>query len=400
MRLLKTAVLTAFLVLPSAASELSYQSPADIREKYSDLALPEPRPAAAEAARELESVGLTQEDLDEAFRPEAAAPAPARAPAAALRDALLPKGGPDPVVITVPGLKFGEIGWKCFKLKHLLNFIKLFYRNKDVSEADIVNGIVAFSPRYFFPEDEDGYADSARMPDNYLEEKLKEIPGYAQHDVIVLPFAWSRDPDDSRAEVLRLQARLAEVYDTYKNTGRPIYILAHSWGSMLTHTALHRVAAERPDVKIDKFITAGSPLVPANFVVKLFVRLENRAEHLEKVVRKPANVGSWRNFWAHRDAYSNAIPAADYNFQADDKVENVEPKLIDLILHNKLLRKDARKDLFKIRDIKAWHGAYFFDYKASLKSIEKEIAVEVFRPAVAPQVVDCAKTPAVHMCRP
>ena len=160
---------------------------------------------------------------------------------------------------------------------------------------------------------------------------------------------------------------------------------------MLTHEALHRVGKYRPDVKIDKLITAGSPLVPANFVVKLFMKLQIKKEHLEKAVTKPANVKVWRNVWATRDAYSNAIPAADSNFQADAQVENVEPTLIDLILHNKLLKKEARSDLFKIRNIKDWHASYFFDFKASLKSINKEISVSIFRPVLAPQVVNCKK---------
>jgi len=354
-------VLLVSLHAAAPALELNAIKAADVKELSAGLAIPEPREAFAEAVDQ--------------------------------------KNGLDPVVITIPGLKFGELGWGCFELKHVLNFIRRFYDNKEISEADIVNGVVAFSPRYFFADEEDGAdsTDPARLEDNYLETKLKEIPGYDQHNVIIVPFAWSRDPGDTKATLPLLQARITQVYDTYKNTGRPIYILAHSWGSILAHTALHRVARERSDVKIDKLITAGSPLVPGNFVVKMFIKLEVSKEDLEKKVSKPASVKVWRNIWATRDAYSNEINAADSNYQADAEVENVEPTLINLILHNKLLKKEARKDLFKIRDIKAWHGAYFFDYKASLTSIHKEIFVPVFRPLLAPQVVDCSKTPA-PMC--
>lgn len=326
-------------------------------------------------------------------------------PKLAFSGEILSKSGLDPVVITVPGLKFGEIGWRSMELRNVLRFVRFFMRDKEITEADIVNGVVSFSPRYFFPEDdEDGRDlpeyDTSRLEDNYLEQKLKEIPGYDQHDVVIVPFAWSRDPGNTEIVIPELQARIAEVYDTYRGSGRPIYILAHSWGSVLTHTALHRLHRERPEVRVDKLITAGSPLVPANFVVKLFMKVERIKEGLEKKVRKPANVGVWNNLWAMRDAYSNAIPAADNNFQADAEVENVEPTLIDIILHKKPLRKEARKDLFKIRDIKAWHGAYFFDYQASLKSIQKEIFVPVFRPMLAPQVVSCAEQPSVPMCTP
>lgn len=369
MKSLKTifssALLSLSLLSQAPAFELESLNVSDIQEITADLRLPEPRQAYAEV-------------LDS-------------------------RNGLDPVVITIPGLKFGEIGFGSLELKNILRLIQFFMRDKEITEADIANGIVAFSPRYFFPQDEDGAEanhDTARLPDNYLEEKLKEIPGYEQHNVIVIPFSWSRDPGDTRATLPVLQARIIEVYDTYKNTGRPVYILAHSWGSMLAHTALHRLGAERPDVRIDKFITAGSPLVPGNYVVKMFIKLEVAKEKLEGRVSKPASVKVWRNIWAMRDAYSNEIPAADSNFQADAEVENVEPTLINLILHNKLLKKAARRDLFKIRDIKAWHGSYFYDYQASLTSIQKEIFVPVFRPLLAPQVMDCSKQLAAPMCVP
>jgi hypothetical protein len=386
--------LALFAPCPAAAADLNGLSAAEVRELSSGLALPQPLPAFEESP-------LTGPVAGAAGTQGQAAKAPAPLPA--FTEALTPKNGLDPVVITVSGLKFGEIGWGSLELRNFLRAIQFFFRDKEISEADIVNGVVSFSPRYFFPEDDEDarelpVQDPARLDDNYLEQKLKEIPGYDNHSVIVVPFAWSRDPGDSKQTVPLLQARITEVYDTFKDSGRPIYILAHSWGSVLSHTALHRVARARPDVRIDKFITAGSPLVPANFVVKLFMKLEIRKERLEKRVRKPASVRTWRNFWALRDAYSNLIPAADSNYQADAEVENVEPTLIDIILHKKPLRKEARKDLFKIRDIKAWHGAYFFDYRASLKSIDKEIYVPVFQPAVAPQLVDCAKEQAPAMC--
>ena len=320
-----------------------------------------------------------------------------KSPLPAIDEALSQRDGLDPVVITVPGLKFGEVGWGPLELKHFLKLIGIFFPHKAIDAADIANTFVAFNRDYFFLEEGESAADLAAgmperaMPDNYLELKLKEIPGYENHDIKVTPFPWSRDPADTEKTVPELEKTIIAAYDAYKNTGRPVYILAHSWGSVLAHEALHHVAKYRPDVRIDKFITAGSPLVPANFVVKLFMKLQIKKEHLEKAVTKPAGVKVWRNIWATRDAYSNAIPAADSNFQADAQVENVEPTLINLILHNKLLKKEARADLFKIRNIKDWHGAYFYDFKASLKSINKEIFVPVFRPLLAPQVVDCKK---------
>ena len=371
MKIIRTIFATAAAVLAlssaSPAQELNAINAADIGGLSADISLPPP-------------------------------------PLPALDEALTQKNGLDPVIITVPGLRFGEIGWGSMEIRNVLRFIQFFFRGKEITEADIANGLVAFNPRYFFQEDDrDGEeltaSDLDRMPDNYLELKLKELPGYDSHNIIILPFSWSRDPGDSKKTVPQLQAMITEVYDTYKDSGRPVYILAHSWGSVLSHTALHRVGRARPDVRIEKFITAGSPLVPGNIVTKLFMRLEVLKGRLQRRVTKPRVVGTWRNFWAARDAYSNAIPAADSNYQADAKVENLEPLLLQLILHNKLLKKQAGRDLFKMRDIKAWHGSYFFDYQASLKSISKEIAVAVFEPELAPQVIHCSENPA-PMCVP
>ncbi len=308
--------------------------------------------------------------------------------------------GLDPVVITLPGLKFSEIGWGSADLGNFLKFVRRIFPHKDITEEDQAGA--GYDARYFFPEEDEAGLEAeravVRLPDNYLELKLQELPGYAEHDVVVIPFAWSRDPGDTRKTVRRLQARIIEVYDKYKDSGRPIYILAHSWGSVLAHTALHKVGKRRPDVRIAKLITVGSPLVPSNPVVGLFLRFEALKTGLVRKVRKPSVVGVWSNIWAMRDSFSNAIPAADTNYQADAAVENVEPRLIDLILHDKQKRDDAKRDLFKIRNVKAWHGSYFYDYKAALKTLNREIFVQVFRPVLAPQVVDCGDGPAAAMC--
>lgn len=320
---------------------------------------------------------------------KALAPAiPASSPAAELRAYT----GKPPVVITVAGLSFGELGWGPLELKHFVRLINMFFPKKEDAAAALAGPFKEFNDKYFLldqPGAEQDLRDVSgenRLPDNYLEQKIEGLGG----GITVVPFPWSRDPGDSAKVVPQLESKIIQVYDSYKGTGRPIYILAHSWGSVLAHSALHRVDKDRPDVRIDKFITAGSPLVPANFVVALFDKLEIKKGDLEKKVTKPSVVRVWRNFWSSRDPYSNSLDAADSNCQVDAGVENVEPRLIDLILHDKPLRGQARKDLFKIRDIKAWHSAYFFDYSAYLASINKEISVAVFRPDVAPQVESTA----------
>ncbi|HBA59245.1 MAG TPA: hypothetical protein DCZ92_00190 [Elusimicrobia bacterium] len=308
----------------------------------------------------------------------------------AMTDALLDNPGPDPVVITVPGLSFAEIGPDPLEFKYILKLLKLLFPKKNVNEPALDAGIEEMNQEYFMLEDGETLpaGRALRVPDNYIEEKLKELPGYADHKITVIPFRWSRDPDDSETVIPELAAKIAEVYDTYKDSGRPVYILAHSWGTVLSHTALHQLGRSRPDVKIGRWITMGSPLMPGNIVVKMFVKLGIKKEHLEKVVSKPCIAAQWRNIWAERDMMSNEIKAADSNTQVDTQVAELEPQLINLILHSKPLKKLARKDLLTIRSIGAWHGSYFYDYRAFLKSLEKEIYIPVFAPVLAPQVVE------------
>ena len=313
-------------------------------------------------------------------------------PAASPLDAALaPESALDPVVITLAGLEFEEIGGP-LEVRHFLKLLKIFFPKRNFRENELAAAFADFNREYFFLEDEDdalalAAASDQKLPDNYVEASVRDVPGYAQHNVTVVPFLWSRDPDDSEEVTPVLAGKIIEVYDAYKASGRPIYILAHSWGSVLSHSALHAVARVRPDVRISKFITVGSPLMPANFVVNLFLKIEVKKEDLERAVSKPSIVKTWNNLWASRDAFSNAIASADTNYQADAEVEKVEPELINLILHNKPLKKDAKKDLFKVRNIEDWHSSYFYDYKATLKSLQKEISAVVFKPHLAPEIL-------------
>jgi pimeloyl-ACP methyl ester carboxylesterase len=313
--------------------------------------------------------------------------------ARAISDALLETDGLDPVVITIPGLSFAEIGPERLELKYLLKIINFFFPHKRITERDLAPHLDAANREYFMLEDGEPVPDlkSQRVPDNYIEEKLKELPGYANHDLVIIPFKWSRDPDDSETVIPYLAEQIARVHDQYRNSGRPIFILAHSWGTMLSHSALHRLARTRPEVKIKRWITMGSPLMPGNLVVDLFVKVGIKKEQLEKSVSKPASVAQWRNIWAKRDMLSNEVSPADSNTQVDVSVAPLEPQLIDLILHNKPLKKDAKKDLLKVRSIGDWHGSYFYDYRATLKSLQRDIYVPVFGPVLAPQVTGADK---------
>ena len=297
-----------------------------------------------------------------------------------------------PVVVTVPGIKFDKIGWGPLNIIGLNNFFSSFFKGRDPLEKQAVE--ITFG-------DPDGQAEAHTQAEtdadtlesdpltaNYLELKLMAMPEYAAHKPIIIPFAWSMDPADTASTILTLADSLAQIYDTYKNTGRPIYIFAHSWGTVLSHEALHRLEKTRPDIKIDKFITTGSPLVPGNLFLQMFVNMEKIKEGLLKKISKPANVRYWSNIWSSRDVFANAIPAADNNFQIDASIGAVEPALINLILRDKRLAPQARIDLLNVRHVVIWHRSYFSDFKVTLKSINKVIDLRIFRPIVASHVLN------------
>jgi hypothetical protein len=304
-----------------------------------------------------------------------------------LSDALASEG-PAPVVITVAGLRFDEIGPGKLELGFILRIIRRFFPGKTVDEAFLAGEVETFNTEHFMLDPgEVPASERIKLPDDYLEQRIREYPACAAAGVTVVPFHWSRDPDDTDKVVPAFMDRLAAVHAEYGGR-RPIYILAHSWGSMLMHETLHRLSRTRPDIVIDRLITTGSPLVPSNPVIGLFIRIGIKKEDLEKKASHPANVLQWRNIWSGRDPYSNEIKPADLNVRVDGSVENVEPTLIDLILHNKPLRKEAKSDLWRIRDIKKWHFSYLGDFSTVLKSIDKEISVRVFEPHVAVPIVD------------
>lgn len=185
--------------------------------------------------------------------------------------------------------------------------------------------------------------------------------------------------------------QLIKTYDENNGAGRPVYILAHSWGAIIMHDVLNQVAIKRPDIKIDKFLTLGSPLIPGNFIVNIFKNLQYNIAGLEKSVNKPANVRLWRNVWARHDIFSNAARTADVNVQVDASVGAPEVELTDVILYG-YHKLDAKTDLIALLNIRSWHTCYYHDYDAFFKTINRHIHLVIFDPQVAaPLVARAAK---------
>jgi pimeloyl-ACP methyl ester carboxylesterase len=230
---------------------------------------------------------------------------------------------------------------------------------------------------------QDIQADSkyVRLPDDYLDSRLASILPADKYTIV--PIRWSRDPDESAEAVPLVEAGIKRIFADAKAQGRPVYLVAHSWGTVLAHTALHRLAKSDPQVRIEKFITLGSPLVPGHWWLDIFMKYEIKQGQLQAHVAKPANVAAWVNLWGYNDLFSNQIAAADRNLLVDNGVSPLELQIKKAAEADHSLRPQAALDLFKLKSPKSWHFAYIYDLKFFLKTIQKEFDQAVLGPVVS-----------------
>ena len=312
----------------------------------------------------------------------------------ALGSALAPgKNGMPPVIITVPGLRFDEVGPGILELSTLKKIWHFFFPGKrDEIGPVIAEDVEKFNQEYFMIQEGEEFPfedieEKIYIPDTYLEDNMRELPDFEARGLTVEPFVWSRDPDESDKFVPKLITHISDVVRKYQGTGRPICVMSHSWGTMLSHTALHRMPQLKKKVKVDRWITMGSPLMPGNFIVKIYNKLKVKQEDLEKIVSKPESVsGRWINIWAKHDIISNEIKAADENHQVDLAVAATDKAVVKYAKKHPLQFFSTRADLYRLRTTTKWHAAYMYDYEAYIKCLKKQVEVKIFEPLVDPSV--------------
>ncbi len=202
---------------------------------------------------------------------------------------------------------------------------------------------------------------------------------------MVVPLRWDRIISRTAEAEANIQDWLPQVYAAAQANHKPLYVFAHSWGSVMTRHVLAELAAKGSPVHVDKYITLGSPLVPANLAVKEFDQLElgNAKEDYGESVRKPANVTLWTNFWAKRDVFSNAIPAADVNYRVDDDADRYQELLHAAIKALKNPFK-ALKDLRNLKNFSIWHFAYMLGYHQTFPAINVQLDLDIPNADIAP----------------
>lgn len=304
---------------------------------------------------------------------EAAVPAPEPAPPA-------PLAARRPVVISIVGVDFAELGIGKLELAYFKKIIEHFKPGQKLDENLFAAGISSIGEDAAM---EETYLKQPgeKFPDDYLDARLAEVLPGEKYEIV--PLRWSRDPDESEAAVPLIETEIKRIFAAAKAQGRPVYLVAHSWGTILAHTALHRLAVSSSEVRVDKLITLGSPLVPGHWWLELFLKLQINAGQLQQFVAKPANTAYWVNLWARNDFFSNEIRAADRNLLEDDWTLKLEQqvKLAAQLDHS--LRDDAVRDLFFLKSLKTWHFAYIYDFQVYLKTIKKNYEKSIFEPVIS-----------------
>lgn len=301
----------------------------------------------------------------------AAEPAPEPPPPAALSGR--------PVVISIVGVDFTEIGIGKLELSYIKKIIEHFRPGKAVD-------MELFESRMAAVAEDAAMSDmyKVRQPDDYLDARLAEVLPGGKYDIV--PIRWSRDPDESDEAVPVVMEGIRKVFAQARREGRPVYLVAHSWGTVLAHTALHRLAVSEPEVRIDKLLTLGSPLVPGQWWLKIFMKLEISAGDLQRFVAKPANVGRWVNLWARNDYFSNEIGAADRNLLEDEFTPELESRVKKAAAADVSLAWEAARDLFFLKGLKTWHFAYIYDFNVFLRTLRENHDRVIFAPVISQEL--------------
>jgi pimeloyl-ACP methyl ester carboxylesterase len=190
-------------------------------------------------------------------------------------------------------------------------------------------------------------------------------------DVEIVNFAWDRDPEHSEQATADFQKKMLEMASDQSMAGRPVYVIAHSWGTVLMHDALNKLDEQGKPFHVRRFVTMGSPIVPSRFFVWAFKEIEDLAGELQKTVRRPAGIEKWNNLWAGYDSFSGVIDVADDNVRVDIGAIAYARRLEALLKTDQ--KKQAQADLKVLGSSGDWHESYRCAFATELKSLGETV---------------------------
>lgn len=219
------------------------------------------------------------------------------------------------------------------------------------------------------------------IDDPYVEEAFKAA--LAPKDYLVLAFPWTRNPLRSSAALNDFRYWLGQVYEAARQAGKPVDLVAHSWGCLLSYTLLKGLQDEGSPVKIDNYMTLGAPFHPKPLWLSRLVSLAVRSQGLTSSTAPLNNVKKWINVYADRDIISNmetSGPGA--NIRVDERIDPIEAELRRQF--GGPAGDQARKDLDALNNDSAWHHAPLFGIHLYLGSIDKRVDLDIMRDYIAP----------------
>lgn len=293
--------------------------------------------------------------------------------------------GCDAVVLSVRGLDFTEFG-EGLEFKNILGIV---YK---LTGQDVKNIKADVAEKYAKMLDTDSryYGNPLYIPRTYLYDFLaKRLPETGRkYEVISLD--WNGDAGQTRKHLKDIEFWVEQAYAEAAKYNKPVHLVAHSWGTVLSHTVLRTLSEKKSPVRISKYVTMGSPLTPTPGVIDVGMKIGKQMYGIHQHVKKPANVGVWINLWAKKDIISNAIKAADANACIDDSAAPYRLALKRVINGKSTAKatdgkagaervRQARKDLMNLDSTVIWHGSYFAGVEVPLKSVNETYSPDLVR---------------------
>ena len=138
------------------------------------------------------------------------------------------------------------------------------------------------------------------MPTSYLYEAIKQDwrEKITKKLGIIYPFTWSRDINDTQEVIEKLYERIKSLNET----GWPVYVLSHSWGTVLIYLALEK----HPDIQVQKLLTLGSPISSVYPLIYGYTRAWLKKLDISSV-SLPVNLKEWYNYYTMCDLVSGPI---------------------------------------------------------------------------------------------
>ena len=172
---------------------------------------------------------------------------------------------------------------------------------------------------------------------NAINDSTKPTRAQIERKNKIVEFPWSGNIGDTGFYVEQLYEKIKWL----NSTNRPVIILSHSWGTVLSYIVLKK----HSDIHVDKLITLGSPLNARHPLIASYTAAHLLLYGLGPIF-KPDNLTEWHNYYTECDLIGGKISG--------------------------LPARDNYRNKVKYGDVRTCHESYFKD-KKSWKTILRDV---------------------------